>query len=219
MSASIWLGMETSLRPGSVAAVAGDRDAVLIELPGEVSTSESLLPTLERLIGGMGIRGDSLAGIGVCLGPGSYTGLRIGAATAMGLVSGWRVPLKGVPALRAIAFAAVSEAPVLSVIRAREGEVFAAADASSDPFSTELLPPGVYECRAVADWLARNGAVCAGPGAEMVAGVSDPSLTTSPGADTIARLASILHGRSGPDPFLRPLYLRSFRQKARQGVS
>ncbi|HQE56768.1 MAG TPA: hypothetical protein PLB15_05440, partial [Candidatus Fermentibacter daniensis] len=68
MSASIWLGMETSLRPGSVAAVAGDRDAVLIELPGEVSTSESLLPTLERLIGGMGIRGDSLAGIGVCLG-------------------------------------------------------------------------------------------------------------------------------------------------------
>lgn len=211
--------METSLRPGSVAAIADDRDTALIELPGDVSTSESLLPSLERLLDGMGIRGDALAGIGVCLGPGSYTGLRIGAATAMGLSSGWRVPLKGVPALSAIAFATRSEAPVVSVIRAREGEVFAAAYASSDPFSAGLLPPGVYECRAVADWLSRHGAVCAGPGAEMVASVSDPALTSPPGADTIARLASILHGKSGPDQFLRPLYLRSFRQRARSGVS
>lgn len=219
MSASIWLGIETSLRPGSVASVADDRGTALIELPGDVSTSESLLPSLERLLDGMGIRGDALAGIGVCLGPGSYTGLRIGAATAMGLSSGWRVPLKGVPALRAIAFATRSEAPVLSVIRAREGEVFAAAYASSDPFSTGLLPPGIYECRAVVDWLSSHDAVCAGPGAGMVVEEVDPALAVPPGADTIARLASIMHEESGPDPFLRPLYLRSFRQRARSGVS
>ncbi len=215
MNASVWLGIETSSRPGSVAAVTGDGEELQLELPASLSTSESLLPALQELLDRIGTDGRSLAGIGVCLGPGSYTGLRIGAATAMGLSSGWGVRVRGVPALRAIASATGADGPVIAVIRAREGEVFASAYASSSFSSPEILPAGVYECPAALEWLSANpGTLCAGPGASMLVPRTGPDLSEGPRASVIARLARDMHSEGGPDRLIRPLYLRSFRQKA-----
>lgn len=214
MSASVWLGIETSSRPGSVAAVTGGEELQL-DLPGSLSTSESLLPALQELLDRIGTDGRNLAGIGVCLGPGSYTGLRIGAATAMGLSSGWGIPVRGVPALRAIASASGAGRPVIAVIRARDGEVFASAYASSSISSPEILPAGVYECPAALEWLSANpGVVCAGPGACMLLPCTEQSLSEGPRASVIARLAREMHIEGGPDRHVRPLYLRSFRQRA-----
>lgn len=191
-----------------------------IDLRDDLSTSESLLPAIGDLLEGAGVEGTGLSGIGACLGPGSYTGLRICAATAAGLASGWGVPVKGVPVLRAISCCSGSGSPVMAVVRAREGEVFAAAFESADPFSRELLPPGVYTCEAAAAWLdARPGSACRGPGAPMIRPSTDPPHCLAPGASVTARLAAAYFAASGPDRTLRPLYLRSFRQKAAAGVS
>lgn len=220
MSGSVWLGIDTTQRPGSVALLEDDGRTVQIDLRDDLSTSESLLPAILDLLEKAGIEGSGLSGIGACLGPGSYTGLRICAATASGLSSGWGVPAKGVPVLRAIACSSGSDAPVLAVVRAREGEVFAAAFGSGDPFSLELLPQGVYTCEAAAAWLdARPGSACEGPGAPMIRPGIDPSRCLAPGASVTARLAAAYCAASGPDRSLRPLYLRSFRQKAATGVS
>jgi tRNA threonylcarbamoyladenosine biosynthesis protein TsaB len=213
----IWLGIETSSRPGSVAAVSTGGLESQILLDEEVSTSESLLPALEQLLDRLGVSGREISGIGNSLGPGSYTGLRIGAATAMGLSAGWGVPLKGVPTLRAIAVSASSDGPVMAAIRARDGEVFAAVYASSGIHARELMPQGVYETSAVRGWLDR-GAVCAGPGASMIAPGDRITCTDVPGAAAIARIAAELFDLDGADRVLRPLYLRSFRQKASTGV-
>lgn len=202
-----------------MALLEADGRTVQIDLRDDLSTSESLLPAVRDLLEGAGTEGTRLSGIGACLGPGSYTGLRICAATAAGLASGWGVPVKGVPVLRAIAYASGSESPVLAVVRAREGEVFAAAFESGDPFSRELLPPGVYTCEAASAWMdARPGSVCEGPGAPMIRAGIDPGRCPAPGASVTARLAAAYFVACGPDASLRPLYLRSFRQKAAAGV-
>lgn len=217
MRDSIWLGIETSSRPGSIALASSGGMESQIPLGEDVSTSESLLPEMDGLLRSLGIDGRIISGIGVSLGPGSYTGLRIGAATAMGLSAGWGVPLKGVPTLRAIAVSACSEGLVLAAISAREGEVFAAVFASSDIHADQLLPSGIFETSALSGWLGR-GAICAGPGASMlVPGVESPC-PDIPGASVIARIAATLHAESGADRVLRPLYLRSFRQKAASGA-
>jgi tRNA threonylcarbamoyladenosine biosynthesis protein TsaB len=85
----------------------------------------------------------------VGIGPGSFTGLRIGIATARGLAQGWDVPLVGVSTLRALA--AVPEAPsVAAVIDARRGEAFAAAWRDGE----EVLAPAALVPEALAETLA-----------------------------------------------------------------
>ena len=81
------------------------------------------------------------------VGPGTFTGLRVGAATARGLAQSLALPLTGFSSLRALAHAALAQDPlaadrVLAVIDARRGEVFAAVyDRSPAGGMVEAAPP------------------------------------------------------------------------------
>jgi tRNA threonylcarbamoyladenosine biosynthesis protein TsaB len=80
---------------------------------------------IEGILAGAGLGIEDLDGVAVSLGPGSFTGLRIGLALAKGLCFGRGLPLAGVPTLDCLADALVSEEGlILPVKDARRGEVY-----------------------------------------------------------------------------------------------
>lgn len=212
-----WLGFDTVFGSGSSALVVDRVVRAVDRIPVGVPTSEGLLLSIGDVLRTAGIGGDSLEGIAFTLGPGSYTGLRIAVATARGLSAGWGVELKGVPTLRLLAFGVDSDKPVLAAIRARNGEVFAALYHSSDPFSHEIVPAGVYSGTDIAGPALLHGAVAVGSGRSEI---PQPGLAwvcedrDMPDASLCAGLGSILAGAGGFDPSPEPLYLRGFMQKA-----
>ncbi len=98
-----------------------------------------LLPLAGRLLEQAGIDWDALQRIAVGLGPGTFTGLRVGIASARGLAQSLGVDLVGVGSLHALAHGAAGEwqGNVLALIDARRGEVFAGAYSPE----RELLAP------------------------------------------------------------------------------
>jgi tRNA threonylcarbamoyladenosine biosynthesis protein TsaB len=92
------------------------------ERPGHVSQALALI---EAALAGAGTSLGALERIGVGVGPGSFTGLRIGIATARGLAHATGLPLAAVSTLGALAVAA-GDGPVLAVLDARRGEAFVA---------------------------------------------------------------------------------------------
>ena len=124
--------------------------------PGERPQHASrLLALVEEALADAGASWDEIERIAVGVGPGGFTGLRHGIATARALAQGRGRPLAGVSSLEALARGAVREAgedrAVLAVIDARRGEVFAAAWQGAE----QLLEPAAI---APAELAARLGA-------------------------------------------------------------
>lgn len=211
-----WLGLETTGSRGGAALVAPD-GAVLAErvLDLQGSCSAVLLPTVAAVLEAAGLEGIRLGGIAVSTGPGSYTGLRIGIATAIGLSAGWRTGLKGVPTLRTLAWQSGSRHPVLAAVRARKGEVFAAVFRSADPFSDVLLEPGVYVAGSIAPLLDSLGvAAAAGNGIPEILPDRQACGSDLPSPSSVALLGMVMASAGGFDGAPEPLYLRGFREEA-----
>ena len=129
------------------------------ERPGHAA---QLLVLAAELLDEAGLRFADVDRIAIGLGPGTFTGLRIGVATARALAQGSGAELVGVSTLRALAAAAEPAAPagrgVLAVIDARRGEVFAAGWRDGAPVLEQaaLAPARLAEhvAQAGGDWLA-----------------------------------------------------------------
>jgi tRNA threonylcarbamoyladenosine biosynthesis protein TsaB len=121
------LGIETSSRQGGVAIIGDDRLLCETVLNVEVTHSDRLLPAVDRALEEARIALDGLGGIAVSIGPGSFTGLRIGLSTAKGLAYATGLPLVGVPTLEAMAWTLpAARWQVCPVLDARKQEVYAA---------------------------------------------------------------------------------------------
>src|SRR5215468_7853145 len=96
------LAIDTASPAPAVALADGALD-VEERLPSDRSASEDLLPAIERLLAGSGRTLLSCERIAVCSGPGSFTGLRVGLATAWGLARALQRPVEGVSTLEAMA--------------------------------------------------------------------------------------------------------------------
>jgi tRNA threonylcarbamoyladenosine biosynthesis protein TsaB len=133
------------------------------ERPGHTTQSLTLA---SELLAQAGIGWGALERIAVGVGPGTFTGLRVGVATARGLAQSLGVAVVGVGSLRVLAQAALREPVsrtrrgVLAAIDARRGEAFAAAyDAHGELVPPRALPPEELaaipgECGGDGDWLA-----------------------------------------------------------------
>jgi len=207
------------------AAVAVARDGQVIrevavppDEDGRPRHSQVLLPEIDRSVRAAG-GWSAIELIAVGVGPGSFTGLRIGIATARALSQARAVPVVPVVTLAVLARGIAEHAPgedrpALAVIDARRGEAFAAAYA---PDGTELRPPAVMPPRDLAALVAEldSAPLAAGDGAlRFAAELEAGGATVAPPQDPVHRIAA-RHvcglGAAAPEvkPHeIEPLYLR-----------
>jgi tRNA threonylcarbamoyladenosine biosynthesis protein TsaB len=121
------LALDSSTRMGTVAV--GTAEGILSEVTVGVTANHStaLLPAIDHAMRVAGLSVTELAGVVVGSGPGSFTGLRIAAATAKGIVHARRLPLFAYSSLLATAVqAAAADGAVCALFDARGRDVFTA---------------------------------------------------------------------------------------------
>ena len=121
------LGVETATRVGSVAVA--NEDGVIGEytLNLSITHSERLLPAIDQLLKSIDITFSRIDALAVSLGPGSFTGLRIGVSTVKGLSFAGEKPVAGIPTLDALACNyPAGETLVCPMLDAKKKEVFTA---------------------------------------------------------------------------------------------
>lgn len=123
------LAIDSSHAHCSVALCHGD-DIDVRESSQERQHARQMLPMIEELLAGRKMRIKELDAIALVSGPGSFTGLRIGAGVAQGLALGAGLPVVGVSSLAVMAMKAWQQTGhrhLLVCLNAREGEVYSAA--------------------------------------------------------------------------------------------
>jgi len=160
------LALDTSGPRGSVAL--GREGAVLAEVGLERMREQAalLLPAIDRVLKEAGVRRAELGGIVVGEGPGSFTGVRVAAATAKGLVAALDVPCWAVSSLAAAALTVEAGAVRYALFDARADRVYGALFGVGDDGVRSLVPPHAGTLRDVLDDDVPAGTVFVGDGAE-----------------------------------------------------
>lgn len=221
------VAIETATQTVGVAVRTPDGVEAEFALTGRRRHVETLMPALEHLLDQVGLVPGDLGVVAVDIGPGLFTGLRVGVAAAKGLAQALGIGVVGATSLDILTAAAAEGAPrglVLACVDARRGEVFAAVrelDQGGERVGERLAPalwaPGdlavalgslagapVY---AVGDGAQRYGEVLA-----LVPGVAivTPALSFPP-PSTLLRLAlgRVERGETPVDAAsVVPLYMR-----------
>ncbi len=145
-----WLAFDTATDRASV-ALSARGDAVERHADGARGHARQLLPMIDELLGEADISLADLDGVIVADGPGSFTGLRVGAAVAKALHDAVGLTLFSAPSLLGRALAAADRgAPVLVMSDALRGDVYAAVYGFDDSAVQALYPPGVVARKSIA---------------------------------------------------------------------
>jgi tRNA threonylcarbamoyladenosine biosynthesis protein TsaB len=217
------LAIDTATPQVGVALWAGEAAVVTWTLAGGRRHGEVLAPAIDRMVAEAGVSVADLRTIVVDVGPGLFTGLRVGLATAKALVSALGVPAVGVSSLDVLAHMAVGfEGTVAAVVDARRHEVFRALyrlerGVATCVVAAEVVPPDSL-ARELASWAAEHGPVLAvGDGAVRYASslegpgvVVGPTRTAHPDVVVLAALgaAAADAGEVTDAVGLTPRYLR-----------
>jgi tRNA threonylcarbamoyladenosine biosynthesis protein TsaB len=219
------LALDTSTSQVSVAFGDGGEVVGAVRLAGGRRHAEQLAPAIEYLRDECGVRLDHLAAIAVGIGPGLFTGLRVGVTTAKVMAQALRIPVVGVPSLDLVAYPLRhTERTVVAVLDARRKEVFAARYQSVPGGVQRVSDYGVHApAELVADLAADNsdfphGLLLAGDGVALHASeFAALEHAEAAGAEfaspSVAALVTLATARAEREEFeqpaeLRPLYLR-----------
>ncbi|MBW1686513.1 MAG: tRNA (adenosine(37)-N6)-threonylcarbamoyltransferase complex dimerization subunit type 1 TsaB [Deltaproteobacteria bacterium] len=142
------LAVETSCGTPSVALLRGEELLAEEQAAAGRSGAEGLLPCVDAVLRRAGLALEAVEAFAISIGPGSFTGLRIGVATLKGFAFGTELPIAPVPTLAVLARAAPDALdPVVALVDARRGEFYAAAyrleGAGREPLPCEPAE-GVY---------------------------------------------------------------------------
>lgn len=198
-----------SLDTSAAASAAVVRDGVVLQRFASTDTrshAEVLAPAVERLLTDSGVAGTELDAIVVGVGPGPFTGLRAGIATARMLAFVWNVPLHGVMSLDAVALdAGHPEGEFAVATDARRKEVYWARYRAGSPLPELIDGPHVGPAESVPDLpvYGRGAGLYAG---RLAGPAAAPELT--PDAVALALVADRTLAAGGALRPTTPLYLR-----------
>jgi tRNA threonylcarbamoyladenosine biosynthesis protein TsaB len=180
-SVSVW-------KDGGIAAYREERAASL--------QSKRLVVMVEEALEQSNVVYSGLSAIACTVGPGSFTGIRIGLASARGIGFAAKIPVLGFSALEALAFGALREqpdTPVLAYLNAGKGEI---AYQYFGPGLKPLSPPELGKKESIMAGLPKN---------TLMLGSEKPGDPTHPRADWLAGLAAT-HPEHAVEPV--PFYIR-----------
>lgn len=213
------LSIETSGRVCSAAVHDAGVCLGIVEINGDNIHGKKLVSMIGFLLGSLGIRGEDLGAIAVSEGPGSYTGLRIGVATAKGLAFAWDKPLIGVDTLSTLAINArhyVGEADLIICVQdARRMEVYAKV---LNKFGDTLMhsQPIIVTESSFDDYLGQGNTFLIGDAVEKLKSVLlDPRFRfvhSLPSAGAVGQLAekAFKEGHFVDIAYFEPNYLKEF---------
>lgn len=216
----IILAADTGTSINTVAVCDGER--LLAETIVETgrSHSEKLLLTVDWVLREAGLTLDKVEILAIGIGPGSFTGLRVGAATWKGLAFARNLPLVAVPSLDAMArLAPFHNEVVCPLLDARMREVFGAVYRFQDGRRRKLVADSVCCVNAILEQIPEPDAIFLGNGAtlyrgrilEMIPGARfAPAACSVPRASAVAAEAVALldMGISTDAAAVSPVYLR-----------
>jgi tRNA threonylcarbamoyladenosine biosynthesis protein TsaB len=211
------LAIETATRAGSVALARGSE--ILCSASGDATASHStdLIETIETILKRGQVELDAIDLMAAAVGPGSFTGLRIGLATTKSFAACNGTPCAGISTLAAIAHAAGKSERTVSLLPAGRGELFAQMFSVEDGFARELDAAAHLSPQAVLEkYTPAQPLVWAGEGAHLnaqalhaetqVIAPPTPQLATSIAA---LALGAYRNGETVSPNELRAVYVRA----------
>ena len=224
------LGFDTATSACSAALWAGGEVIACRRIEAAARHAEALVPMLRAVAAEAGTTLAAMEGFAVTVGPGSFTGIRIGLATARGLALASARPLIGLSTLEVLAAGVPAHergGPILAALDAGRGRLYAQLFAPSlrplcapGALAAEALATEVLAAEAVPGLLAaaagdgplrvvgtgRDAALAALAPGTAVCGTAGPP---TPDARVLVRLAAARAATGGGDAAaVRPLYLR-----------
>jgi tRNA threonylcarbamoyladenosine biosynthesis protein TsaB len=221
------VAIETATETIGVAARGDSGAHAAFTLSGRRRHVETLMPALEDLLAQLEVAPSDVQLVAVDVGPGLFTGLRVGVAAAKGLAQALGIGVVGLSSLEILTRAAVEHGHggyVLAAVDARRGEVFASVRQwRADPDEAQdIIAPGLFAPEDLAEALLELGGapiVGVGDGVQRYSGVLGTvpgvvclmhALGFPPPLTLLARAAALVDAGASPlDPRLVvPLYMR-----------
>jgi tRNA threonylcarbamoyladenosine biosynthesis protein TsaB len=214
------LALDSTAVVASVALCRDETPIASFHIKNGNTHSETLLPMVETVLKTAGFSVNDIDLFACSVGPGSFTGVRIGVATIKGLAFGKNKPCIGVSTLKALALNAVPFDGIISpVMNARRGQVYNALFRYENGSLVRLCPDRALSVLELEAELAKKGEPFAlvGDGVEEMIRIAPKTaiarispLLTDQNAISVAKCAyrAFLDGKSSTDAELKPVYLR-----------
>lgn len=211
-----WLLLETSGRGGRVGVADAGRVLRSATLDPARRHNRDLAPTVAELLQAVECSPKKLAGVMVSVGPGSYTGLRVGVMSAKALAYAIGCRLVAVPTFHTVAEQSPTDAKAVEVIAdALQGQLYAQRFRQVE--SSHWEPANELRIEPAAEWVKRldEGVWVTGPGVSLCEPLISPGVRRVederrlPGLDAMLRVGMRLPSLTSAEVMrLEPLYLR-----------
>ena len=224
------LAIDTSARVAGVALVTDEHVLVEETWRARKNHTTQLLPVVQHALSVSGHNPRDLSALAVAVGPGAFSGLRVGIATAKALAWTLAIPCLGIGSLDALAAAADGAPRVLAVLDAGRGEWYWATYRSGPGQPRCLTPAQLGDPEAVLASLTRSVLLVGETSPEQRALIDDrfsrlveygePRLpATRPAAVGLAALSRLAAGERDEPAALQPVYLRRSAAEERRQVT
>ncbi len=214
------LGVDTSTMTAGVGIIEEDEVLVDLKFDVKITYSEVLLSTIDLALKTVGLKVNDIDGFAISIGPGSFTGLRIGLSTVKGLCFASGKPLASVSSLDALASLSLyCQYPVAPLLDARKDQVYVALYDTSEG---KLKRESEYLVIAIEDLVKKisKKTLFVGPGArlyqkELIDLLGEKACFATgeqsvPSGASVARigLSKLIGGQTEDITDLEPLYIR-----------